>query len=572
MRNLHLKQTLTVACIHLKRSPQAVCRPFSDQLRPLSPLRYGPLRSALTALLLAPLAALHAAEPPTAVNEILSQVDAKLIADVEADARAYLDARAATRVGPVLFDIERFTKVQEDGSVLVSNYWGRAPMLGYLFFDGFDLLGEEKYRRVALDLADHYLRIQELEGFWHYAHFVKPDGTTSRLEMAEAKGRAVCRIQDAHQSGILNLLLYAWRVTDEKKYFDAAKRCGDYLLSIQNENGSWPDYWIPGHQHSEPNPRQKAGAISGGSYNDGATSGGLGIMLTMYHLTGDTKYLARIPALGQWIFDTQLGEGKVRGWCQQYDLRNKPTAARHFESPVIDPRTFPRFIVPLCAWFVAMSGEERYITVLRETVDWVRSVEKPGPDGGWGYQYLPDGTAVFSLDYKVYRHDQPETWPKEFPEKHDGIQRYTRSNGGPGDAPYFIAAFDKGGMAAIRAMFGGSTKLTPDEYLRERLAAAKFVSDPKHLAMVRARPLREANPKFELDRSDNEKAPGRVEWEWLHKLRIAQGRFTPEQLATGGQPRFCGDRTHSVKIANWFEIPWSELPVAKPSQGKEPVK
>ena len=238
----------------------------------------------------------------------------------------------AGRVGPILLTEERFTRKLADGSVQVSQYWGRAPMQAYPFFDAYDLLGDKKYLRVALDLADYYLRVQEPEGFWHYAHIVKPDGSARRLELKEANGKAVCRIQDTHQTGCFGLMLYAWRVTGEQKYLDAAKRCGDYLLSIQNENGSWPDWWIPGHKHSDPNPRQKAGIISGGSYNDGATTGGLEMMLVMYHLTRDPKYVARVPRLGQWIFDTQLGQGKVRGWCQQYDLDNKPAAARHFET------------------------------------------------------------------------------------------------------------------------------------------------------------------------------------------------------------------------------------------------
>jgi hypothetical protein len=41
----------------------------------------------------------------------------------------------------------------------------------------------------------------------------------------------------------------------------------------------------------------------------------------------------------------------------------------------------------------------------------------------------------------VYRHDRPDTWPKVFPKKHDGIQRFTRDHGGPGDAPHFLAAW-----------------------------------------------------------------------------------------------------------------------------------
>ena len=59
-----MKPTFTVACTLLKSAWQAVCRPFLIQFRRLSPLRSGSLGSAL-ALLLAPLAALYAADPIT---------------------------------------------------------------------------------------------------------------------------------------------------------------------------------------------------------------------------------------------------------------------------------------------------------------------------------------------------------------------------------------------------------------------------------------------------------------------------------------------------------------------------
>ncbi len=443
----------------------------------------------------------------------------------EAALRAELDARIARRGGPVLLTEERFTRQLADGSVQVSQYWGRAPMQAYPFFDAYDILGDKKYLRVALDLADYYLRVQEPEGFWHYAHIVKPDGSARRLELKEANGKAVCRIQDTHQTGCFRLLLYAWRVTGEQKYLDAAKRCGDYLLAIQNENGSWPDWWIPGHKRSDPNPRQKAGIISGGSFNDGATSGGLEMMLVMYHLTHDAKYVARVPRLGQWIFDTQLGQGKVRGWCQQYDLNNKPAAARHFEQPVIDPRTFGRFVAPLCAWFCVMSGEERYMTLMQETVDWIRAAETPD---GWAYQYLPDGTPCFSLGGQVYRHDQPKKWPKEFPKKQEGIQTFTRENGGPGDAPQSLAAWRKG---TLKSKYTGSVKLSPEEYERAKSSAAEWVA--------------------------RQKGQPRSPAQYLMKLQTAQGKFTPEQLATGAPPHFCGEGLHSFKVADWFDIPWN---------------
>jgi predicted peptidase len=55
-----MKPTVAVARDFLKSSWQAVCRPLCDQRRRLSQLRYCSLRSALAALLFAPLAALHA--------------------------------------------------------------------------------------------------------------------------------------------------------------------------------------------------------------------------------------------------------------------------------------------------------------------------------------------------------------------------------------------------------------------------------------------------------------------------------------------------------------------------------
>ena len=57
-----MKHILTVACIFLESAWQAVCQPFSDQLRRLSSLRL-----ALTALLLAPLAAPAAELSPPAL-------------------------------------------------------------------------------------------------------------------------------------------------------------------------------------------------------------------------------------------------------------------------------------------------------------------------------------------------------------------------------------------------------------------------------------------------------------------------------------------------------------------------
>jgi hypothetical protein len=84
---------------------------------------------------------------------VIATEDPLRAAQCEAALRAELDARLAERVGPILLTEERFTRKLDDGSVQVSQYWGRAPMQAYPFFDAYDLLGDKKYLRVALDLS-----------------------------------------------------------------------------------------------------------------------------------------------------------------------------------------------------------------------------------------------------------------------------------------------------------------------------------------------------------------------------------------------------------------------------------
>jgi len=277
----------------------------------------------------------------------------------------------------------------------------------------------------------------------------------------------------------------------------------------------------------------------------------------MYHLTKDPRYVARIPRIGQWIFDTQLGKGKVRGWCQQYGLDNKPHGARHFEMPVIELRAFSRFIAPLCAQFCVLSGDERYVALMRETVDWVKSVERPGPQGGWAYQYLPDGTEVFSTGGQVYRYDQPDTWPKPLPAK-GGAPTYSRDNGGTGEAELYVERHKTGGREALRALFAGPVRLSPEEVAKARAAAAAWCADAQTLRRVRERPLRACSPQWDLDRGGNAGKGGEIEWQFLLKSRIAQGRFTPEQLAPGAPPHWGGQGFHAVKVECWLDIPWTK--------------
>jgi len=106
-----MKHTLTVACILLKSAWQAVCRPSSDQLRRQSSPRSGSLRSALlAALLLAPLATLHAAEPKPASkpNVIVVLADDLGYGDLSIHGNTHLQTPHIDKLGAEGVRFDRF--------------------------------------------------------------------------------------------------------------------------------------------------------------------------------------------------------------------------------------------------------------------------------------------------------------------------------------------------------------------------------------------------------------------------------------------------------------------------------
>ena len=100
-------------------------------------------------------------------------------------------------------------------------------------------MGGLKYYYVAWNLAEFALKHQNPKGYWPHAIYVDAEGKASPADPD-------CRIQDAYQFGRFQYLLATYNITQDERFLKAALRNADYLLSIQNENGSWPDWWKEG--------------------------------------------------------------------------------------------------------------------------------------------------------------------------------------------------------------------------------------------------------------------------------------------------------------------------------------
>ncbi|MGC9317504.1 MAG: pectate lyase [Armatimonadota bacterium] len=437
---------------------------------------------------------------------------------------------------------------QADDRRLVRNKYGSSIVsVAYDYADTFEHTGDERWRQIAWNAVDFFLRGQDPRGYWYESYIVDESGRIAGMSTQWA------RVQDGHQSQPFLFLLNWHRITGDRRAFEADRKCADFLLSIENPNGSWPGtYNTATGTGRTTGPR---GVELGCEYNDHATTDPMRMMMTMYHLTGDEKYIRGregsrgILGIGQWMFDTQIGEGEVRGWCQQYDQDNNPVWSRDFEAPVISPRVVNRFIHPQTVTLYLMTGDERYMRLLQETYDWYRSVEVPGEDGGWYYQYLPDGTPVYSTGFETIKID-PENPPPGAPAPgRDKIQLTAIQRD--------LEAYQELGPEGFRESFVGSVEFTDEDYADRQQAAVAWLQS--HQDAVRE----------EVDQLQREgvftsghrlRPPHEVQLHrWVLETRVARGVAPRSVFSRGGRsPWVIGGRGWKRPVAyieDWFDVP-----------------
>ena len=440
---------------------------------------------------------------------------------------------------------------------------GRSCDVAAKLFQAYELLGEPGYLQVGLKTADFYLKVQQPAGYFPAAAELHRDGTVETWKGPGHFDPDLVRIQDSYQYSPFSLLLYAHKLTGQQKYFAGAKKCVDLLVKLQDpQTGSCPDYHDFRHKDRSKLVTTWAGVAVGGSFNDYATTDPMRMSIVMYHVTGEKEYLRRTAKIGQWMFDTQLGQGKVRGWCQQYGPDNEPAWVRSFEGPVIETRTFKLYTGPMLAWFYAATGDERYRKLFEESFEYMRAIEEPVRSkdiGGWPRELLPDGTFVFSYDYKIYRMDRPETWltPENMTKEQlrvwndpkQGEQHMAAFSGVYPGYPIrycqkIMQLLKAGGRDAFREWHGGPTKYTPQQYLEARIAAVRKVIG------------------YQI------RQKGLTWQEHGYNVRLALGQIDADQAATGGrglQTDYYKANarvdwtTTVVEVEDWLNVPLAEF-------------
>ena len=389
------------------------------------------------------------------------------------------------------------------------------------FLRAHEIFQDKKYLQAGLKCADLILAKQLPRGHWSYGD----------------RGGDIMRIQDGFVTRPFWIMLFAHKLSGDKKYLESARRAGDALLLAQSGGGGWPDYW----SFSGGKLGGTAGSAQGGiSFNDGATNASFQIMVMMYHLTGDKKYVAKLGNLGPWLVKANLGEGDVAGWGQQYNGDGTPSRARAYEIELPYTRVTAWRVGPILTWLYLMDGNEAHIDLLRKAyatherirqkdlepanlADWaaINAVwmdASSWPDGGYlpglPDAYLPDGSnwGCVQIAYKMIPY-----WPvtDEQRKKYGRFMHSNRPNVPemaklarayqmpPGRNNVYLSAHTsskvvnsmlgvrrallehkRGGRKAMLKYYSYPTKFTPDQYLQARIAAASRVLDYRNRSLA----------------------------------------------------------------------------------------
>ncbi|MEW6355146.1 MAG: hypothetical protein AB1696_02375 [Planctomycetota bacterium] len=278
-----------------------------------------------------------------------------------------------------------------------------SPHIASRFLYAYEVMGDYRFFEIALKTADLLLAAQDPRGFWVHGYRMTVSGIKPAADERHVK------LQDSVQSHPIFFLSYLHRLTGDERYMTALKKAGEFYLKAQNPNGSWSHHWDAKDGIGKTARNQP----QGGEINDLCTNDAIDVMVLMYHITGERKYIESVKRAGDWFIAAQI-KGATRGWAEQYDKDNNPAEARHFEPPACS-QSATRLAAQGLVEVYRLSKDDRYLQPIRDCIAWM---EKAFPNGEmWCYHDLSDNRPIACWERKNYHMDDEKeaAWVRQQP-------------------------------------------------------------------------------------------------------------------------------------------------------------
>ncbi len=160
--------------------------------------------------------------------------------------------------------------------------------------------GDERYLEALKKAGEFYLRAQNPNGSWSH-HYDMEDGVGKNAIGLPGGGE----LNDGATNDAIQMMALMYHVTGERKYIEAMKRVGDWLLQAQGDTVPlWSD------QYDAENNPVWARAFEPPSYGVTATTLACQALREMYRFTGDERYVDGIRRANDWIV-ANLPDGQM---------------------------------------------------------------------------------------------------------------------------------------------------------------------------------------------------------------------------------------------------------------------
>ena len=191
------------------------------------------------------------------LQALLKQIDAKLYEQSESDVRKLLDATIE----------EHWSK--QGHTVAVNWDTGGLGCLAGMWFRGWEMLGEERYREASLDFADAIIQTQHDNGLF--------PANSSLARKGKSTGGAVATFEDEYHFGQFAVLAYAYKISGDDKYLRAVVKHADVIRSIQDPAGNklWLGPWPHSYGGKDVKPQKGHARTTGYVLNDYTTYNGI---------------------------------------------------------------------------------------------------------------------------------------------------------------------------------------------------------------------------------------------------------------------------------------------------------
>jgi len=253
---------------------------------------------------------------------------------------------------------------------------GSTPNMGELFLDMYEVTGDDYYLECAKKAANALIWGQHPLGGWNYYIDFNPVGlhdwyvnVFSQYKWGMEEWRHYygnCTYDDGSTTKPTLFLLRLYMTTLDPAYRAPLIKALDFILMSQYPAGGWPQRYPLRYEFVHDGLPDYTSYYT---FNDGATTNQIDVLLDAYEQLGNEEYLKAAIRGFDFIIVSRTPP-PYAGWGQQHDMDLKPTWARTHEPSGL----MQRVTVRLCSYLMkgySVTGDRRYLAPIPAALDWL---------------------------------------------------------------------------------------------------------------------------------------------------------------------------------------------------------